>query len=309
MDRRSYSAPVSSSTPSFSLGREAGSDGGFARQDSAFRSTDVEPVAGRYHLYVCYACPWASRAIVARQLTGTQDAIGMSLVDPIRDDRGWRFTGGEYVDQAEGREFLMEHYKATDPSFSARASVPVLWDTEEHRIVNNESGDIMRLFSTGLRELATTDVDLWPEPLRDDIDALNERLYDDLNNAVYKAGFTTSQQIYEREVESVFRLLGELEERLGSQRFLFGDAPVESDWRLFTTLVRFDAVYYIHFKCSKRRLVDHPNLLRLVNDLLAVPGIAETVRLDEIRAHYYRTHPMINPSGLVAALPDLGFSA
>jgi putative glutathione S-transferase len=291
-------------TETFSLGREASDDGAFERQASAFRDMDVVPVAGRYHLYVSYACPWAHRTIVGRRLKGLEDAIGLSVVDPYRDDRGWRFSGGEYVDHAEGLEYLMEHYRATDPSFDGRASVPVLWDTEERRIVNNESGDILRLLSTGFGDLASDDVDLYPEALRADIDALSDRIYDSVNNAVYKAGFTRSQAIYEREVDGLFAMLDELDARLATRRYLFGDEPVETDWRLFTTLVRFDAVYAIHFKCSRRRIVDYPHLWPYLRDLYQRPGIAETVRLDEIRLHYYGTHPMINPSGLIAVAPD-----
>jgi putative glutathione S-transferase len=297
------------STPAFSLGRESSSDGAFRRQESAFRDTAVVPVAGRYHLYVCYACPWAHRTIIGRKLKGLEDAIAISPVDPIRDERGWRFSGGEYVDAVQGFDFIMEAYRATDPSYDARATVPVLWDTEERRIVNNESGDVLRLFSTGFAELATRDVELYPEPLRAEIDALNERIYHAVNNGVYKAGFSRSQESYEAAIDDLFAMLDELDERLATRRFLFGDAPVETDWRLFPTLVRFDAVYAIHFKCSRRRIVDYPNLWPYVRDLYQQPGIAEAVRLDEIRAHYYRTHPMINPSGVVAAMPDVDFAA
>ena len=289
----------------FSLGKEGSDDGSFQRQDSAFRETDLVAEPGRYHLYVSYACPWASRIVIGRVLLGLEDALPMSVVDPIRGDAGWRFSGGEYVDHAEGAELLMEHYRATDPSFDGRASVPVLWDVEEKRIVNNESGDILRLLSTALAPLATREADLVPAAHAAAIDALNDRIYDDLNNAVYKAGFTRNQSVYEREVASIFTLLDELEERLAGSRFLFGDEPVETDWRLFTTLIRFDPVYSIHFKCSVRRIAEYPHLSRYLRELYRWPGIAATVRFDEIRAHYYRTHPMINPSGLVAVLPAM----
>jgi putative glutathione S-transferase len=300
---------------SLSLGRE-GAGGEFRRQESAFRdrvssdgSTAFPTEPGRYRLYVSWACPWAHRAVIGRLLKRLDRAIGLSVVDPIRDERGWRFSGGPYVDDAEGFAFLSEAYRLTHPAFDGRVSVPVLWDTRTRRIVNNESADILRMLNDGFGDLGDDRVDLCPEALRPEIDALNERIYAGLNDAVYRAGFTTRQDVYEREVIGMFELLEELDERLADRRYLFGDRPVETDWRLFTTLVRFDAVYAIHFKCSLRRIVDHPNLWPYVRDLYAVPGIAETVRFDEIRAHYYRTHPMINPSGLVALRPLEDFTA
>jgi glutathionyl-hydroquinone reductase len=292
---------------SFSLGKES-HDGEFDRQESRFRGrveTPVEP--GRYHLYVSWACPWAHRTIIARKLKRLEDVLPVSVVDPIWDDRGWAFTGGEYVDRANGFRFLMEAYEATDPGYDGRASVPVLWDTRERRIVSNESGDILRMLECDFG--GDPGVNLYPEAVRAEIDELNERLYDNVNNAVYKAGFTTRQDVYEREVRNIFALLDELDDRLARTRFLFGNEPVETDWRLFTTLVRFDAVYYIHFKCSLRRIVDYANLWPYLRDLYQQPGIRETVRFDEIRAHYYRTHSMINPSGLVALQPLQDFDA
>jgi putative glutathione S-transferase len=300
---------------SFSLGEES-VEGSFQRQESRFRdvvsadgSTAFPAEAGRYHLYISWACPWAHRTVIGRRLKGLEAAIGMSVVDPVRDDRGWAFTGGEYVDEVNGWSFLSEGYHATDPAFSGRYSVPVLWDKVTRRIVNNESGDILRMLNGGFGELADDRVDLYPAPLRPEIDALDERIYDSLNNAVYKAGFATRQDVYEREARGIFALLDELDARLSTRRFLFGDLPVETDWRLFTTLVRFDAVYAIHFKLSVRRIVDYPNLWPYVRDLYQQPGIADTVRLDEIRRHYYGTHPMINPSGLIALAPDEDFGA
>jgi len=277
---------------------------------SADGSTEFPAEPGRYHLYVPYACPWAHRTIIGRRLKGLEDVIGLSVVDPIRDKRSWRFTGGEYTDPVNGFEFLSEAYQATDPGYEGRLSVPVLWDTRTRRIVNNESADVLRMLTTAFGHLATTDVDLWPEPHREEIDALNRRLYEEVNNAVYQAGFTNDQDVYEATVHRMFDTLAEMDERLADRRFLFGPEPVETDWRLFTTLVRFDAVYNIHFKCSRRRIVDHPNLWPYLRDLYQWPGIAETVRMGEIRAHYYRTHGQINPSGLVAVLPaDLEFTA
>jgi putative glutathione S-transferase len=276
---------------------------------SADGSTPFPAEAGRYHLYVSWACPWAHRTAIGRRLKGLEDVIGLSAVDPIRDERSWAFTGGEYTDPVNSFEFLSEAYVATDPDYDGRLSVPVLWDKKAGRIVNNESADILRMFSTSFGDLADDTVDLYPVEHRAEIDALNTRLYDEVNNAVYRAGFSRDQADYEQTVETMFATLAEMDERLESRRFLFGDTPVETDWRLFTTLVRFDAVYNIHFKCSLRRIVDHPHLWAYTRDLYQQPGIAETVRLDEIRAHYYRTHPQINPSGLVAVQPDADFDA
>jgi putative glutathione S-transferase len=299
----------------FSLGGESVA-GTFQRQESHFRdavsadgSTAYPAEAGRYHLYVSWACPWAHRTVIGRHVKGLESAIGLSVVDPLRDDRGWAFTGGEYVDDVNGWSFLSEGYLASDPAFDGRYSVPVLWDRQTRRIVNNESADILRMLNGGFGELADDRVELYPAPLRPEIDALDERIYDSLNNAVYKAGFATRQDVYEREAVAVFALLDELELRLADRRFLFGDLPVETDWRLFTTLVRFDAVYAIHFKLSLRRIVDYPNLWGYLRDLYQQPGIADTVRFDEIRRHYYGTHPMIDPSGLIALRPDEDFTA
>ena len=302
------------STSTFSLGREAAEDGSFRRQESRFRrwvtaeaGSEFPLEAGRYHLYVARACPWAHRTIIARRLMGLQDAIGISFVDPFRDERGWAFTGGAYVDQVNRFEFLSEAYLATEPSYDARVSVPVLWDKASGAIVSNESADILRMLGTVFSALAEHPVDLYPQSLRGDIDALSDRIYHNVNNAVYKAGFSRRQEIYEREVAALFAMLDELDERLAARRFLFGSAPVETDWRLFTTLLRFDAVYQIHFKCSLRKLIEYEHLWPYARDLYQWPGVAETVSFDEIRRHYYLTHPMINPRGLVAVQPAASF--
>ncbi len=305
---------TAASREDFSLGTESGRDGSFKRQDSGFRgwvssdgSTEFPLEAGRYHLYVSMACPWAHRTLIARLLMGLEDAIQISVVDPVRDKRGWRFSGGKYVDSLGRFKLLMEAYEASDPGYSDRASVPVLWDTKSQTIDSNESADLIRMLSTTFAPLAEHPVVLYPPELAAEIDELNDRLYDNVNNAVYKAGFTTSQEVYEREVRELFEMLDELDERLASSRYLFGDFPLESDWRLFTTLVRFDAVYNIHFKCSVRKIAEYANLWPYLRDLYQHPGIAETVSFDEIRSHYYLTHPMINPSGLVALQPDEDF--
>jgi glutathionyl-hydroquinone reductase len=298
----------------FKLGREGADDGSFRRQESQFRRwVSDEPGAefpvqdGRYHLYVARACPWAHRTIIARRLMGLEDAIGLSFVDPIRDERGWAFTGGEYVDPVNGFAFLSEAYLASDSAYEARVSVPVLWDRETGVIVNNESADILRMLGTVFVPLASHPIELYPSALRHEIDKLNDRVYDNVNNAVYKAGFSRRQEVYEAEVRGLFAMLDELDARLSESRFLFGAEPVETDWRLFTTLVRFDAVYQIHFKCSLRKLIEYEHLWPYARDLYQWPGVADTVSFDEIRRHYYVTHPMINPSGLVALAPAARF--
>jgi glutathionyl-hydroquinone reductase len=234
-----YIRGVTSST--FTLGREGADDGSFRRQESQFRrwisddpGAEFPLEAGRYHLYVARACPWAHRTIIARRLMGLEDAIGLSFVDPIRDSSGWAFSGGEYVDPVNGFAFLSEAYLATDPGYEARVTVPVLWDRRSGVIVSNESADILRMLGTVFDELASHPVELYPEPLRDEIDALSDRIYDNVNNAVYKAGFSRRQEIYEREVAALFAMLDELDERLAGRRFLFGPEPLETDWRLFT---------------------------------------------------------------------------
>jgi putative glutathione S-transferase len=305
---------MSAQQKTFSLGSESVEDGSFQRQASTFRnyvsddgSTDFPLQAGRYHLYVARACPWAHRTLIGRRLMGLENAIGVSFVSPLRDERGWEFRGGEYVDPVNGFRFLGEAYAAADPDYDARVSVPVLWDKQAGTIVNNESEDILRMLSTVFHKLAEHPVELYPERLRGDIDELNQKIYDNVNNAVYKAGFATRQEVYEREVRDLFATLDEIDARLADRRFLLGPDPLECDWRLFTTLVRFDAVYQIHFKCSIRKLVEYENLWPYARDLYQWPGVAETVDFDEIRAHYYGTHPMINPSGLIAMLPAASF--
>jgi putative glutathione S-transferase len=298
----------------YKLGRESADDGSFRRQESQFRrwvsdepGSDFPVQGGRYHLYVARACPWAHRTIIARKLMGLEDAIGLSFVDPIRDERGWAFTGGEYVDPVNGFGYLSEAYVASDPAYDARVTVPVLWDRESGVVVSNESADILRMLGTAFTPLAAHPLDLYPPPLRNEIDKLNDRIYDNVNNAVYKAGFSRHQAVYEAEVGALFAMLDELDARLAVSRFLFGPEPLETDWRLFTTLVRFDAVYQIHFKCSLRKLVEYQHLWPYARDLYQWPGVADTVSFDEIRRHYYMTHPMINPSGLVAVPPAVGF--
>lgn len=284
--------------------------GAFVRQASRFRgwvtadgSTPYAPAPGRYHLYVARACPWAHRTIIGRRLMGLEEAISISFLDPIRDERGWHFSGGAFTDPVNDFRFLREAYEATAPGFDGRISVPVLWDRERGEIVNNESADVLRMLGTVFAPLAEHPVALCPAPLRAEIDALNRHTYETVNDAVYKAGFSRRQAVYEREVATLFASLDALDARLADRRFLFGEDPVETDWRMFTTLVRFDAVYNLHFKCSLRRLTEYEHLWPYARDLFQWPGVAETVSFAEIRAHYYRTHPSLNPSGLVAVMP------
>lgn len=300
--------------PPRELAAELGNDGEFRRQTSAFRRwISAEPgaelplQAGRYHLYVARACPWAHRTIIARQLMGLQEVIPMSFLDPVRDERGWAFTGGPYRDPVNGFEFLAQGYRASDPSYQARVTVPVLWDTESGVIVNNESADILRMLGTVFSELAAHPVELCPQSLRGEIDELNHFIYAQVNDAVYKTGFARRQDVYERECRSLFAALDRLDQRLADRRYLFGSEPVETDIRLFTTLVRFDAVYHIHFKCSQRKLIEYANLWPYARDLYQRPGFGETVNFEEIRRHYYLTHPSINPSRLIALAPLASF--
>ena len=298
----------------FELGEELSPDGRFIRQESAFRrwitadgSSGLPAVAGRYHLYAALACPWSQRSLIVRLLKGLEDAIGVSYLDPYRDSHGWAFTGGEFVDRVNGFELLGEAYLATDPAFDDRITVPVLWDTETGTIVSNESGEIMRMLGTEFDAYARNQVDLYPEPRRTEIDELELLIYEGLNNAVYVAGFSTSQETYEEACGRVFATLDHLEERLASSRYLVGPTPTEVDWRLFVTLVRFDTVYYSHFKCNRRRIVDYPSLWGFARDLYRLPGIAETVSMEQIKRHYYTTHDMLNPSRIVPAGPELDF--
>jgi glutathionyl-hydroquinone reductase len=278
--------------------------GEFVRQQARFRgSVTAEP--GRYHLYVALACPWSHRTVIVRKLKGLEDVVGISYIDPYRDERGWAFSGGPFVDDLNGWEFLSEAYSATDPSYDGRVSVPVLWDREAARIVNNESADIVRLFNSEWDSVGgDASVDLYPAALRDEIDAVNEFVYANVNNAVYMAGFARSQGAYERAYRRVFDALPSLESRLASSRYLVGDALTLADWRLWVTLVRFDAVYHTHFRCNGARIVDYPNLWGYTRELYQWPGVAETVAMDQIKRHYYTTHDDLNPKRIIPAGPE-----
>jgi putative glutathione S-transferase len=295
---------------------EQATDGSFKRQDDAFRhwvradgssGYPVEP--GRYHLYVSLACPWACRTIVVRKLKGLENVVGMTIVDPIRDERGWRFPSTQ-PDPINGWAFLSEAYFATDPGYRARVTVPVLWDKEQCRIVSNSDDDIMRMFEKEFDAIAShSTLDLYPHELSAEIDRLNDLLYENFNNGVYRAGFATSQTPYEHAARGVFETLDAMETRLSDRRYLFGTRPLETDWRFFVTLVRFDPVYYGHFKCNLRRIVDYPNLYGYLRDLYQIDGVAETVNFDHIKRHYYITQDEINPTKIVPIGPLLDLTA
>ena len=297
--------------------------GEFKRQEDAFRewvsnddSTLYAAEAGRYHLYVSLACPWASRTIIVRKVKGLEGAISMTVVDPVRDDFGWAFreTSGKIplgasfqsTDTINGFQFLSEAYKATDPAYDARVTVPVLWDKQTKRIVNNCEDDICRMFNETFNEFAENrNVDFFPKDIEPEHAKLSSFLYDNINNGVYRAGFASLQRPYERACRRLFEALDELEVRLSKSRYLFPDRVVEADWRLFCTLVRFDVVYYSHFKCNLRRIIDYPNLQGYLMDLYQQRGIADTVNFDHIKRHYYMTHTAINPTRIVPIGPLL----
>jgi putative glutathione S-transferase len=291
---------------------EAADDGRFIRQQDAFRDwisadgrTGYPAVAGRYHLYVSLACPWAHRTIIMRSLQHLDSATGMTVVDPVRDDRGWAFRDGPGYsrDPVNGFAFLSEAYFATDPGYRGRVTVPALWDTKTKRIINNSDDDILRMFETEFSSLGHCDIDFYPSEIRADIDKLNETIYETVNDGVYRAGFATKQRPYEAAARRVFETLDTLDARLADRRYLFGRTPVETDWRLFVTLVRFDAVYYGHFKCNLRRILDYPNLFGYLCDLYQFRDVAKTVNFDHIKRHYYITHDEINPTRIVPIGP------
>lgn len=276
---------------------------------SGERGFKAEP--GRYHLYVSLACPWAHRTLIFRKLKKLEEMISLSVVDPLMLGNGWEFKGesGGTGDHLFGSHALWQVYVRADPNYSGRVTVPVLWDKQKGTIVSNESSEIIRMFNSAFDHLTGSTVDFYPEELKTEIDAMNARIYAAVNNGVYKAGFATTQQAHEEAVTALFAMLDELETRLGSQRYLFGNRITETDWRLFTTLVRFDPVYVGHFKCNIRRIADHPNLFGYLRDLYQVPGVAETVDIDHIKKHYYGSHRMINPTGIVPVGPALDLEA
>ena len=298
--------------------KESNQKGEFVRQASAFRewikadgSTPYPPARDRYHLYVSLACPWAHRTIIVRKLKGLEDVIGMTVVDPIRDDKGWRFREGRghTEDPIEGFEYLSEAYLRTEPGFDGRVTVPTLWDKQTGRVVNNESADIIRMLDAEFERCGASGPDLYPAALRDEIDTINQTVYDHVNNGVYRCGFASSQAAYDEAFEALFRTLDVLDQGLATQRYLCGSRITEADWRLFTTLIRFDAVYVGHFKCNLRRIADYPNLSGFVRELYQWRGVAATVDMRHIKAHYYRSHKTINPTGVVPLGPQLDLDA
>jgi len=279
------------------------SAGAFVRQQSRFRG---RPQGGpeQHHLYVALACPWSQRAVIVRAVLGLQDVLGISYADPYRDERGWAFSGGRFTDEVNGFGFLQQAYDATVPDYDGRVTVPVLWDKEAGLIVSNESADIIRI----LDEWAGGD--LYPPDKRAEIDALNDWIYRELQNGVYRAGFARSQGAYDEAYRGVFAALDRLEAQLEDRAYLAGDAITEADWRLLPTLLRFDAVYHTHFRCNGARLIEYPNVIRYATDLFHQPHVAQTFALDEIKTHYYTTHDELNPKRIIPAGPiDLGFTA
>ncbi len=287
--------------------------GAFKRQKDHFEgwvradgSSSYPAEKGRYHLYVSYACPWASRLIILRRIKGLEAIISMDVVDPIRDEEeGWVFREGRGhgVDTVNGFRLLKQAYLASDPTYTGRVTVPALWDKRTQRIVSNNDDHLMRMFNSEFNDFIDNTGDLYPTPLRSQIDDLNERIYHTVNNGVYRAGFSSTQSAYEAAVHPLFETLDMLEARLEGQLYLFGDHIVESDWRLFVTLIRFDAVYYVHFKCNLRRIIDYPNLHAYMKRLYEVEGVADTVDFDHIKRHYYYTHDDINPFRIVPVGP------
>jgi len=298
---------------------ETSASGAFVRQKYQFRgrftadgSSGYPAEPGRYHLYVSLACPWAHRAIIVRGLLGLEEVVSMSVVDPVRDERGWAFHEGpgHGPDPVCDFQFLSEAYLRTDPGYTGRYTVPCIWDRVTGRLVTNNYPDITLDFETQFTAFHRPGApDLYPEHLRAEIDAVNEAVYVDVNNGVYRAGFATSQEAYEAAVTALFARLDRLEERLAGQRYLAGGQLTEADVRLFTTLVRFDAVYHGHFKCNLRRLVDYPSLWGYARDLFQTPGFGETVNLDHIKRHYYMTHDRLNPSRIVPLGPLVDWTA
>ncbi|PAU60471.1 glutathione S-transferase family protein [Pseudomonas sp. PICF141] len=267
--------------------------------------------AGRYHLYVSLACPWAHRTLILRKLKGLESLIDVSVVSFLMLENGWTFdkAHGSTGDKLGNLKFLHQRYTTDTANYTGRVTVPVLWDKQTNRIVNNESAEIIRMFNSAFDELTGNDLDFYPAPLRAEIDALNERIYPAVNNGVYRAGFATSQQAYEEAFDELFTELDRLEQLLGANRYLTGEYLTEADIRLFTTMIRFDAVYFGHFKCNLRRIADYPNLSNWLREIYQWPGIAETVSFEHIKNHYYGSHKTINPTGIVPKGPAQDFTA
>ncbi len=298
--------------------------GKFVRKDARFRNwvtadgsagpsgkAGFKAEAGRYHLYISHACPWAHRTLIFRRLKGLEDLISLSVVDPDMMDKGWSFSDapGTIPDSIHGAKHMFEVYTKADPTFTGRVTVPVLWDKSQSTIASNESSEIIRMFNSAFDNLTGNNADYYPQDLRADIDAVNDRIYNTVNNGVYKCGFATTQEAYETAFVELFDTLDVLEDRLSGQRYLVGDRVTEADWRLFTTLVRFDPVYFGHFKCNKRRIADYPNLSNYLRDLYQMPGIAGLTHMDHIKRHYFYSHESINPTRIVPLGPEIDLDA
>ena len=292
-------------------------NGRFRRTMTSFRgrissdgSTGFPAEAGRYHLYVAWACPWAHRTAILRRLKGLEDAIGLSAVGSFMGDDGWAFyeEPGVIPDTVNGAFYLREVYAKADPGYTGRVTTPVLWDKERGTIVNNESREIVRMLDKEFGGVVASDVDFAPDELRGEIDATIDAIYEPINNGVYRSGFATTQEAYDEAVTDLFDALDHWEKVLGTRRYLCGDRVTEADWCMFPTLVRFDAVYHGHFKCNLRRIVDYPNLWGYLRDLYQYPGVAETVKMEHIKRHYYRSHGSVNPTRIVPKGPILDFT-
>ena len=304
---------------------DAETEGGeFKRKESVFRhwvtpdgsagpsgESGFQAEPGRYHLYVSYACPWAHRTLIFRKLKKLEDLISLSVVHPYMGAEGWSFDAwpGATGDTVNGHRYMHQVYTRADPGYTGIVTVPVLWDKQRDTIVSNESAEIIRMLNSAFDAWGDASVDFYPEALRGEIDAINAEVYEKVNNGVYRTGFASTQEAYEENFTRLFAMLDELEERLSGQRYLVGERITEADWRLFTTLVRFDAVYVGHFKCNRRRIQDYPALSRFLRELYQWPGVAETVRLDHIKYHYYYSHVELNPHRIVPLGPELDFMA
>ncbi len=286
--------------------------GEFVRKDSQFRHWIGEPgfaaEAGRYHLFVSLACPWAHRTLIFRKLKKLEHIIGVTIVDPKMLEHGWAFSEVSRDNPIEGIDYLHQVYTTADANYTGRVTVPVLWDKKRRTIVSNESADIIRILNSAFDDLSGEHSDYYPQPLRADIDELNQLIYDNINNGVYRAGFATSQPAYEAAFHRLFDTLDIIEQRLGRQRYLMGARITEADWRLFTTLIRFDAVYYSHFKTNLKHIEEYPNLSNYLRDLFQIEGVADTVNFDHIKTHYYFSQTTINPTQVVPVGPVLNYT-
>ncbi|MEA5502767.1 glutathione S-transferase family protein [Halotia wernerae UHCC 0503] len=292
------------------------SQGRFVRPSTTFRdqitadgSSGFKAEPGRYHLYISWACPWACRTAIVRQLKGLENVIGLSVVAAEIDQNSWEFTEepGSIPDTVNGTQYLWQIYLKAEPNYTGRVTVPVLWDKQTGTIVNNESREIIRMLDTEFNAFAQKDIDFYPAPLQKVIDETIDAIYQPINNGVYRAGFATSQSAYDEAVTELFRALGYWEKILAKQRYLCGDQITEADWCMFTTLFRFDAVYYVHFKCNVHRIVEYPNLWNYLKDLYQFPGVKDTCNLDHIKRHYYKSHPQVNPTRIIPKGPVIDF--